>query len=285
MAMLVSKISPLESAEYFVFDLEVVASNNTLDSSGILKPAQCYIWDMCFIHLRTHAKFAMKVNPGLNEYPPPPNDDLFHVNKDYLEENNALPFSKVIPKFLDFINYFTQERPAVFIAHGTFLLDKPVLQLEFARAHCLMPNNFYFFDTLPMFRQKFRRQSSYSLKSLYRMCFKELPKEHHFAESDAFNLLKILMHACNNDIYNIEGCLCPAYLTPLQTVKFIGRQKEMLLFHAGITCLEELVIICAKQCRFNETLMSSFLQRVCSIERSSAMKVSRQLLFKVLTQF
>ena len=283
MAMLVNRSTPLNEAEYFVFDLEVVGGST--DTNNILRPSHCYIWDMAFVHCNSNISFKTLVNPKLPSYPLPATNELFHVTEKYLEEQKAPTFAEVIPKFLDYVNYFTGGvKPAVFIAHGTFILDKPVLQQEFGRNSQLMPSNYYFYDTLPMFRQKFRRQASYSLKALYKHCFSEFPKEQHLALPDTLNLCKLVMYVCQNDITAIEGCVCPAYLTPLQTIKFIGRQKEQLMFNSGITCVEELVIICAKQCGFNELLMSNFLQQVCAVERSSAMKVARQVLFKVLTQ-
>ena len=90
------------------------------------------------------------------------------------------------------------------------------------------------------------------------------------------------MYATNSNITNISGCMCPAYLTPLQTIKYIGSQKEQMLFNSGISCVEELVLICAKTCSFDEAKLSTYLQQICNIERTSALKVSRQILLNVL---
>ena len=90
--------------------------------------------------------------------------------------------------------------------------------------------------------------------------------------------------ACAGNLHKIVGCVCPAYLTPLQTVRFIGRQKEKLLFNSGISCVEELILLCAKRCFMDESVMCKYLQNHCNIERASALKVSRQILVTVMKQ-
>jgi len=252
----------------------------------ILKAQDSYIWDIAVLHLATNATFCRKVDPGLKTYPPPPTSELFHVTEAYLKEQRAVPFGDVIAPLMAFLCKYTGgTKPTVFISHGTFLLDKPVLELEFARHNTLIPNNLYFFDTLPYFRRVFRRQPSYSLKSLYKSVFPTRPFVwHHFAVSDVLYLRGLLFHACGGNLHTIEGCMCPAYLTPLQTVKFIGHQKERLLFNSGISCVEELVLICTKKCFMNENAMCNFLEEFCKIERASALKVARQVLFTVIKQ-
>jgi len=265
-------------AEFFAFDLEMVGASD--------EPSKCRIWDIAVMHMVTQTSFCATVDPGLEEYVTPPHEELFHVTQQYLDEHKARPFSEVCRDLVSFVESFcTPCTPSVaLVAHGVFLLDKPVLENEFRRAGRQVPPNWYFYDTLPFFRRKYRRLPSYSLKNLYQKVFHNSPTNHHMAKGDVVALHTLLLEATGGKLSALDGCYCPAYLHALQEVKFVGTQKEQLLFAAGITCVEDLIVTLAKTCTLNLDHMAHFLQTHCCIERTSALKVARSVLHIVLRQ-
>ena len=264
-------------AHYFVFDIEVVGPSD--------RPDACRIWDIAVMHMVSRRSLTAMVDPCMATYPPPPHPDLFHVTRDFLRANNARPFGEVAPFLIDWIASFGGPgAPVAMVAHGTFLLDKPVLECEFRRLGLMVPPTWYFYDTLPYFRRRFRRMPSYSLKALYQKVFHAPPTSHHFAAADTAALHILLLSATGGDLTSLVGCYCPAYLRPLQNVRYVGSQKEALLFAAGITCYEDLYITLAKTCTLDARRMATFLEKECRIERSSAIKVARSVLSMILRE-
>jgi len=284
MALLVNSTKPLANGEYFIFDLEVVSG--TEGQPKIIEAKDNHIWDIAVQHLATHTTFSAKVDPQLPTYAKPPAAGLRHVTHEFLHSSGARPFSQIAHDLLCFLQQFGNVgAPVALISHGAFLLDKRMLEVEFARCNMIIPSNIYFFDTLPYFRRVFRRQPSYSLKSLYRAIMPTKSFENHHSALDDVLALRDLVHvACGGNLHQLVGCMCPPYLTPLQTVKFIGHQKEMMMFKSGISCVEELILLCAKRCYMNENTLCKYLQNQCHIERASALKVARQILITVIKQ-
>lgn len=266
--------------EFFAFDLETVGP--------VATPHECHIWDIAVRHMRSGHMIHYTVDPGLPTYAPPPKSDLFVVTKGFLRRSRALPFEKVLPRLVSFVASHCARGdgavPAVLMSHGTFLLDKPVLEREFARAKETIPSGWYFYDTLPFFRRRYRRQPSYSLNVLYAAVFGKPPDSSHFAVADVITLSQLLMHATGGATHVLTGAYCPPYLSPLQTIKYIGAQKETLLVqHANVTCVEDLVCTLAKVCGFSIDRMARFFEETCLFESSSAMKVARSIHDMLLT--
>lgn len=261
--------------QYFVFDLEVVGPGD--------RPKECFIWDLAVLHIGTRHLFQAKIDPQLDEYPTPPHPDLFPVTKDYLCKANARPFAGVMPDLVAFVEKHCRQPnrpllPAVLMSHGTFMLDKPVLEREFARQESVVPPHWYFYDTLPYFRRVFRKQPSYALKNLYQSVFWRPPRGMHFASADVMTLLHLVLYATQGDTRRLDGAYCPPYLTPLQTIKYVGWQKEqLLLHHANVTCVEDLVVCLAKHCGLTAAATTTFLKETCAFEAPAAVKVAQSI--------
>jgi len=270
MALLVTPDRGID-AQFFVFDLEVVGPSDD--------PTRCHIYDLAIVHMVTRTCFHAVVDPQLETYTAPPHKDLFHVTQQYLDDHHAQPFAQVGPRVTAFVASFLRPGQVVaMVSHGTFLLDKPVLEEEYRRLGTQVPPCWFFYDTLPFMRRRYRGQASYSLKNLYQKVFWAPIIGHHSAAADVAALHMLLLHATGGNLHKLTGCYCPAYLRPLQTVRFIGSQKEQLLFAAGISSVEDLIVTLAKTCTLDTTRMAAFLQQTCSIERTSALKISRSLL-------
>lgn len=268
--------------EYFAFDIETVGPPEN--------PAACFIWDLCITHLCSRHVLQYKIDPQLDAYPAPPHKDLFRVTAGYLQNANAQPFAVVLPRIVAFVTeHCTRQAsnqhnktptvvPALFVSHGGFCLDKPVLEREFARQNCVIPAKWYFYDTLPFFRRQYRRLPSYALNCLYQSVFWVPPAASHFAAADVLTLVHLLLHATGGNTTLLTGAYCPAYLTPLQTVKYIGSHKELLLVqHASVTSVEDLICLLAKQCGLEKNAIALFLHESCKFERASAIKVAQSV--------
>ena len=159
--------TPWRGDEFFVFDLECVAPHGT---DALTHPEQCRIYDLSFRHLRTGAHYTTMVDPEWPSYPPvPPHSGLPQITQSFLRAHGARPFRDIIHGLMAFVARVVRDRtaPVVFVAHGCFVLDKALLEAEFARLSRTMPNEWRFYDTLPLFRQRFRHQPSYALGALY----------------------------------------------------------------------------------------------------------------------
>lgn len=267
--------------EVFVFDLEIVGEPSD--------PSTCHIWDLAFVHVGSGEALHCKVDPQLETYPPPPSCELFPVTKVFLANHDAKPFAEVLPRLLGFIELHSPHvqsyhGPVVLVSHGAFVLDKPVLEREFARVNRVVPSHWRFYDSLPFFRRVFRRAKSYKLAALYEHVFWAPPGTSHFASADAAALVKLLRRATGGDMTRLYGAYVPPYLSALQTIKYVGSQKEMLLVsRANVTCVEDLVVCLAKCCGFERSRVARFLQDKCHFDRVSAERVSNSLQKIMLT--
>ena len=260
----------LPSAEFFVFDIEAVGDCHT--------PTQCAIWDICITHYDTKRTLQRYIDPGWAKYPPTSHPDLLDVSASMLQEKGAVPFSAFIPEMQAFINQF----PAgitVLISHGNYLLDKPLLEYELSRARVLIPSTWRFFDTLPWFRTAYKHCSSYSLNNLYKAVYKTSIVRRHSAQADATALVQLLQHSVSCRPLNgtLVGALYMPYVTPLQSVLYIGSTIERKLIAVGIECVEDLMHVFLGHCHLQPNVFSLYLVQNVQIAVPAARKLAQSM--------
>jgi hypothetical protein len=209
------------------------------------------------------------------------------VTDAFLRASNAAPFADVAARLLAFVAATSggTDVPVVFVSHGCHVLDKPVLEQEFARLHRAVPASWYFYDTLPFFRQRYRRERSYALGALFASVFGFAPPPGHRAVNDTWTLAVLLSHATFGGYTHwMTGGYYPAALTPLQTVRYVGTQTEALLHQGGVTCTEDLLILMAKTCRMDEAALGTYLERRCAVPRPTACRVAHSVFVVLLRQ-
>jgi len=237
-------------------------------------------------------EFHAFVDPQCKEYTKPTHPDLFHVTDSFLKKRKARPFKDVGCSFFQWIVTMAGQttRPVVFISHGNFMLDKPLLEYEYGREGVVLPQNWFFYDTLAWFRTVLRKRPSYSMKNLYQDVFREPIVRQHFAMPDVKALQRLLLHTlgcafppdANYLSRTLHGIFYPPYFTPLQRVKFLGNYNEMLLVQGGVQCVEDLHIILLHQCRLNVLSMQNLLMQRYHIKSDSAHKISNSVLHMLL---
>jgi hypothetical protein len=246
-------IPPFPHAHYFVLDLEAVG--NALD------PSTCAIWDICLIHYESKRVWQRFVDPQWEMYPPPPKPQFTQVTPTLLREKNAVPFGQCFPELLTFIASFGP-RETVILSHGMYVLDKPLLEREISKCGVLVPSNWYFFDTCSWFRQCFRNQKSYSLTNLYGSVFSR-PRgtAAHDAHADATTLLELLQQSTTNGPLHgqLVGVAYLPYVTPLQSIRFIGNTTERRLISSGVFSVEDLFRVYIMSCRLQQVPFLQFL--------------------------
>ena len=268
---------------FFVFDIEAIGA--------VQSPKDCKIWNLAIMHLVSQNHFNLWVDPQLSEYSKPPHPDLYPVTKEFLESKNAKPFSICGPLFIQWIQQFIKSptQSVVLISHGNHVLDKPILEAEFGKLKMVLPNNWFFFDTLAYCRQKIKKTESYSLKNLYSKIFKKKIPNQHFALADTLALTQILKWCLCQEYLtddflsqNLHGIYYPPYYTPLQTIKFCGNYNERLLVTNGVQCVEDLSLMLLQQHRLNIGSMQSFLMSQYFIKMESALRISNSVLEMIL---
>jgi hypothetical protein len=177
-----------------------------------------------------------------------------------------------------------ENQPVVFISHGNYVLDKPLLECEFGRQGIVVPSNWFFYDTLSWFRTVFKKQPSYSLKNLYEYVFSERIPNQHFALPDTKALYRLLSHTLNQSPIHtsLHGVYYPAYYTPLQRVKFLGNYNERLLVNGGIQCVEDLHMLLLHKCRLNVDFLEIILREKYHLSQDSAEKIASSVLHLLL---
>jgi len=262
---------------YICFDLE--ACGNIRDVRS------CRIWDIAAINIHTGERFNELVNPwpkgkeDEQKYPPVKHAGAFPITSEFF--SNVESFSVIGHKFYNWIITQQRQLPVVLVSHGNFVLDKPLLEKEFGQIKFLCPSNWYFYDTLPLFRTLMKKQPSYSLQNLYEFVFKEKIKGHHRAMPDAEALHRMLFHV-NPHVYQFHGVYYPAYYTPLQKVKFLGNYNEKLLISGGVQCVEDLHSMLVHKCRLNVSSLKNILQKQFYITNDSSDKISNSLIHLLL---
>ena len=261
---------------HFVFDVEAVGTN------------ELHIWDLAIQNLCTGQMFHRYIDPCLDDYPLPPHEDLFHVTAEFLSQKGAVPFAQAVQDVLKWVHSIAATH-YVFMSHGCFVLDKPLIETEFGRQGLIVPPNWYFYDTLPFFRSRFKKQPSYALNKLYTMLFKESIVKAHFAISDTVALRRMLLTCFNLPVVlpfhlatRLYGCYYPAFYTPLQRVRFIGTYNENLLVMGGIQCVEDLYMMLRQKCRMNIEALKTLLTTNYHVRDSDALKISQSILTMLL---
>ena len=82
------------------------------------------------------------------------------------------------------------------------------------------------------------KQTSYALKDIFETTMQASLQNAHSALPDARALRDILMLI---NPYSLSGTICPAYTTPLQTIKWLGASCENYLFMKNVRSIEQLM--------------------------------------------
>ena len=261
---------------YVIYDIEAIGD--------VRKPSLCRLWNIAAQNYRTGAIFHAFVDPNVRVIERPPHPDLFPLTRDFLESKEAKPWSHVGPLFLEWMGHQrVNGGPLVLVSHGNFMLDKPLLEVEYGRLNTVIPAWIYFYDTLFWFRMVLRKRSSYSLKNLYQETFGQPIANQHLAMPDVLALRQLLdttiLPQC---LFYLRGSYYPAYYTPLQRIKYVGNYNELLLIQGGCQCVEDLHLLFLHQCRLNQTLMKTILDQRYHLQPDSAEKITHSLLQMLL---
>jgi len=246
-----------------------------------------HIWDLAVQHVCTGQLFHRYIDPQLSEYPTPPHPDLFHVTDAFLQKHGAQPFSVVVHELIEWMGTIPATH-YVLISHGCFVLDKRIMETEFGRLNMVVPTQWFFFDTLPFFRLKFRKQPSYSLGELYKAYFQEPIIGAHFATTDTLALRRLLLTCFTAPVLpyqlstQLHGCYYPAFYTPLQSVRYIGTYNEQLLVMGGLQCVEDLFMLLRQQCRMCREQLQNILTVRYHLRNSDSLKISTSVLHMLI---
>ena len=134
---------------------------------------QCKIWEIA-LHCpltKKDLQIVVDPDPSCKTFDPPPSKDLFHLTRAFLRKQNAEIFGSAFLKVQEFVDEqlrATNRAVALMISHNTFKSDKPLLEVECAKAGLPTPIHWYFFDSLHYFRKHPRCRSlkNFSLGSV-----------------------------------------------------------------------------------------------------------------------
>jgi len=211
----------------FVFDLEYIGVPNSLE--------ECYIWEIAAIHLLSGRSFSVTIDPGIRPLPERMGEEFADVTESFLKEKMAVPFETGWAMFLQFLQSY---EPVLLISHNNFKSDKLMLEIEAKRRKVHLPYTWYFMDSLLFCRKAIPKQTSYTLKDLYRSIHGKEIVNNHSALPDAKALADILYYI---GLGRISGPIYPSYCTSLQVVKWLGPACERMLFQNNVRSLEQLV--------------------------------------------
>lgn len=218
----------------FVYDLEFIGDVNDTKS--------CKIWDISILYVNTGEIFNAIIDPDPNTkvFPPPVVEGLFPLTRDFLKQNNALPFNVAWNAILKWMNSRLFGAKCVFISHNNFCSDKPVLENHIALYNVNIPNQWFFFDSLNFFRDNVKNIYDYSLKGLVKLFLNKEHVDAHRAEVDTRRLYECLK-LYTNDQWTLTGAVYPAYISSLRVLKGIGQTLELYFWHNGFQCVELLI--------------------------------------------
>ena len=216
----------------FIFDLEYIGTSTNLE--------ECYIWDIAFTHLVTHASFEVSIIPDINPIPKAFSEEFVQVTAEMLRDRKAVLFEEAWVKLNQFINTvkLIATGPIILMAHNCFKSDKLMLEIDCTRHNIRMPYSWYFFDTLIYCRKLILKQPSYTLNDIHVFLFKSQIINQHYALADAVALRNILLIL---DLSKLEGPIYPSYHTSLQAIKWLGPSSERILFTHNVRSVEMLV--------------------------------------------
>lgn len=232
-------------AKLFVFDLEFIGDIQDLKT--------CHIWEIAVFSLERKECFSRVVDPDstLDVFPVPPIPEIPRLTREFLTQENAISWKVAFRELCDWISIETQNGAIpVFISHNTFRADKPVLELECRRYECVLPYNWYFFDSLHYSRDIMRNRGNYSLSGLHEQIFNTPIQSAHRAEADVTACVDILGHL-TNQTFVLNGPIYPAYATSLRSIRWVGRKAENTLVENGILSTESLFMVIYQNIRFD----------------------------------
>ena len=215
-----------------VFDIEAIGE--------VHDPGSCFIWNLAAQVLgHDNLTFEQYIVPPV-DIPEPAHPKLFKVTSDFLATVGAEPWPTVIDFFWKWVSNLYDPYAGgvcVLVSHGNFRFDKPVFEAEHRRWGTRPPPNVLFFDTLHWFRSVLRRESSYSLQSLYQQAFHAEIHNQHLAIYDVYALNK-LIHATKKS--PLTGTAYPFDATPMLRIPMVGQHTERLLIERGFSSIESL---------------------------------------------
>jgi len=233
---------PLQKS-FFIFDLEFIGD--------VKKLSTCRIWEIAVFSLQTNQWFECIVDPDptVDIFPPPPIPEIPELKREFLTENNAEIWANLCTKLEIWVSTNSLGGIPIFISHNTFRADKPIIELEFKRAGCVMPLDWYFFDSLHFSRRMVKNTNgNYSLSGLHQQLFGEPIKNAHRARADVIACMRI-MSSITNGMWDIKGPIYPSYSTALRTIRWIGQKAENILYNKNIRSVENLYTLIVSNAR------------------------------------
>ena len=215
----------------FIFDLEYVGNTTA--------HRDCYIWEIGVVHWLTGAELCVTIDPKIRPLPAPFSVDFAQLTEKTLKERHAVDFHTawhILTTFID--SFLIESHNVLLVAHNCFKADKPVLEAATRREGIHLPLNWFFFDSLLFCRAMLPKQTSYALKDIFETTMQASLQNAHSALPDARALRDILMHI---NPYSLSGTICPAYTTPLQSIKWLGASCENYLFMKNVRSIEQLM--------------------------------------------
>ena len=218
----------------FVIDLEFVGNVSNINT--------CKVWEIAAVLLKNNTitdTFQKTVDPCPNsDIIPMAPEGCFSPTRKFLNDRSAKPLSQVMRAFVRWIKARTDEdTKPLFIAHGAFRADKPVLEQDAFSNNFRLPVTWLWADSLYMARASIPNRTDYGLASLVRELQTDFHQTHR-ALDDALALAMLLQNKIR-----IEGIAYPAYSVPLCTIPGVGCKTEKKLINAGVNSKAHL-----KQC-------------------------------------
>ena len=216
--------------EIFIYDLEFIGDINNLQT--------CKIWDICVLHVKSKKIFNAVIDPapGAMIFPRPPSNELIHLTRRFLNENEAMPFTLIFNKLIRWIDNRCNGLIPILISHNNFGSDQQVIEFECFRYGINIPISWYFFDSLIYIRDNLPKHiiSNYSLSSLVEYFLKKPHHNAHRAYADTIALARILELITNNNMSNLNGSIYNPHHHSLRTLKGIGKEAENSFILNGI---------------------------------------------------
>lgn len=235
----------LQNSLLIIYDLEFIGEKNDFENA--------HIWEIAAQTLykptEKYHSICFPVSKGQQMPKQHSHKPYFKVTSPFLNQQNAVSKNTSLRGFIRFIMkrmVFHRKSYIVLMSHGNMKSDKIVLEHECKKIGIHIPRYIYFFDTFPFFRNIFKSISRYDLQSVYNLTGLKHPAiQTHRAMEDVHMLQRIFDTNIASDKYNIprlDGSICPAHLTPLQTLKGIGHATEKrLMLCYGVTTVEQLI--------------------------------------------
>lgn len=178
-----------------------------------------------------NASFNQLVNPEVHI--PQSSTDIHRITNTMVFSNPA--FRTIFPMFRKFVNkYAPRGSTVVLVAHNAYGFDMPIIQKECDRNGLRIPTHWYFYDTLPIYRQVLPTDQSKKLGDLYQRAFSVGLEGAHDALADSKALQRLFEHDLTG-LFCIEDCVSAntyVYLNddaPASNVRGIGQATQRRL--------------------------------------------------------